>query len=51
MRREIVRDDVNRSSLRLTGDDLVEEIDKCGTRVSRYGLPEHFTGLGVEGGE
>ena len=51
MRREIVCDDVNRSSLRLTGDDLGEEIDKGATRVPRDGLAEHFTGLGVEGGE
>src|SRR5437879_697960 len=51
MRREIVRDDVNRSALRLTGDDLGEEIDKRGTRVARYGLAEHFTGLGIESGE
>jgi len=51
MRREIVRDDVNRSSLRLTGDDLGEELDKGGTGVPRYGLAEHFAGLGVEGRE
>src|SRR6185503_9685635 len=35
VRREIVRNDVNRSSLRLTGDDVSEEVDKGGTRVPR----------------
>src|SRR6516164_10111918 len=34
MRREIVRDDVIRSALRLTGDDLGEEIDWTCTLVS-----------------
>jgi hypothetical protein len=51
MGREIVRDDVNRSPLRLTGDDVIEEVDKGRTRVPRHGLAEHFARLGVESGE
>src|SRR4249919_4209760 len=35
MRREIVRNDVNGAALRLTGDDVLEEVDKGGTRVPR----------------
>src|SRR4249920_179167 len=51
MGREIVGDDVNVSSLRLTRDDVTEEVDKGGTRVARHGLAEYFARLGVESGE
>jgi hypothetical protein len=51
MGREIVRDDVNGSPLWLTGDDVIEEVDKGRTRVSRHGLAEHFARLRVESGE
>src|ERR1700726_2348123 len=43
MRREIVGDHVNLSPLRLTGDDVAEEVDKGGAGVSRHRLAENFT--------
>ena len=42
---------MNRSSLRLTGDDLSEELDKGGTRVPRDDLAEHLTGPLIERGK
>src|SRR5688500_8625958 len=51
MRREIVRDDVNRSPFRLTGDDVAEEVDERRARVARHGLSKPLAGLGIERGE
>ena len=42
---------MNRAPLRLTGDDVAEEVDKGGARVPRHRLAEHFARLGIQRGE
>ena len=51
MGREIVGDDVNVSSFRLTGDDVAEEVDKGGAGVPRHRLADHLARLGIQRGE
>ena len=51
MGREVIRDDMNVPSFRLAGDDVLEEIDKGGTRVPRHGMAQHFARLRVERGK
>jgi len=51
MGREMVREDVNRSSPGLTGDDVAEEVDKGGAGVPRHRLAEHLARLGIQRGE
>src|SRR5262245_30236542 len=48
VRGQVVGNDMNLSSLRLAGDNVVEKSDKRGTRVMRHGLAKDFAGLGVE---
>src|SRR5512147_3125705 len=49
--REIVRDDMNLASLRLTGQDVAEEVHEGRAGVPRDGLTKHFARLGVERGK
>jgi hypothetical protein len=49
--RQIVSGDVNLPPLRLRGDDVAEEFDKCRAGMSGHGLTEEFAGLRIERGE
>src|SRR5262245_16289308 len=48
VRRQVVRDHMNFTALRLAGYDLAQEVDKRGAGVARHGLAEHFAGFRVE---
>ena len=48
VRRQVVRDHGNLTSLRLRGHDVAEEFDKRGVGVPRHGLAEHLAGFRVE---
>src|SRR5258708_9735781 len=46
---EVIGDDVDLAAGGLTGEDLVEELDKLGAGMPRASFPKHFTGTGVQG--
>src|SRR5258708_19469943 len=46
---QVIGDDVDLAAWGLTGEDLVEELDKLGAGMPRASFPKHFTGTGVQG--
>src|SRR5258708_7043162 len=46
---QVIGDDVDLAAWGLTGEDLVEELDKLGAGMPRASFPKHFTATGVQG--
>ncbi len=45
---QVIGDDVDLTAWGLTGEDLVEELDKLGAGMPRASFAKHFTGTGVQ---